>query len=144
MIYVPYEDMELSATIFDNSIIHLQVANIVNLLEVFNETEFGYQVDEKLLLMWSGYEAQLAWYGLLCCKEEEARNTEPISKSRLEWHLDMISSGDFSMEKPPWIGNAKIHESHQSTLIGLNPSFYSSIFPDVRRGLKLVWWQGTK
>lgn len=139
MIYVPFPDWLLTAQCLDDPTIEIEIDNIVNLLENLNETEAAQPVDDRLVEAWRGYETQLAQLGLVCCDEVEARLHQNPRRTRLSWHLECVTSGEFSMDMPPWVGSHEVHRSHQSQLIALNPLVYAPLFPGVPDNLEVVW-----
>lgn len=139
MIYLPHPDFEVSAQAFDSAMLQVNIDNIINLLENFHETEFAQPVDDRQRLAWKDHEVSLCWYGIVLCVEMERRQLHASSRARLEWHLDMASAGAFSMDRPDWVGDERVHTSHQSQLIAHNPRVYAPAFPGIPDNLP-VWW----
>jgi hypothetical protein len=82
--------------------------------------------------MWEGYEPSLAEYGRVVCVEWRRRGYkdtllptfEPLSDARL---------------KPDWLGDMRLHISHQSNLIRKDKEFYTPKFPGVPDNLPYHW-----
>ncbi len=83
--------------------------------------------------MWKGYEHALLQYGQAICTEwirrgyKDSLLEEFISQSHTLWNFDL----------PPWLGDAKFHESHRSNLMRKKPDFYK--FEDTKVMLPYQW-----
>jgi hypothetical protein len=89
--------------------------------------------------MWRGFEPQLCEYGITVCEEWIGRGYRDGTKGKIEWHLDMATSGEYTMEKPPWFGNPDFHRSHQSNLLRKDPAHYGQYFKGVPDDLPYVY-----
>jgi Pyrimidine dimer DNA glycosylase len=81
--------------------------------------------------MWAGYEGALAQYGREICLEWIARGYNDTMLDRF------VCVGDPDL--PPWLGDSRLHISHQSNLVRKNPTYYRIHFPDVPADLPYFW-----
>jgi hypothetical protein len=116
----------------DEATLQMQIDNIINLLENVCETEWAQPIPKTLRASWEGYECFAAYYGELHVEELAERKPLAPDSTRLDFLMDMVTSGDFSMEKPSWFTDPKIHALHQRCLVTLNPRFYCNVFPGVQ------------
>jgi hypothetical protein len=129
--------------------VHLgkQRAEVITILNVLHEVApasgvlYSMQIqNHPAIKMWRGYAVQLCEYGLVMCEEWIKRGYRDVTaKSQIEWHMDMATSGAFTMEKPPWLGDEALHLSHRSNLLRKMPSHYRNFWPDDPDNLQYVW-----
>lgn len=108
------------------------------------ETPFG---NHPLVRMWRGHEPQMLTYGLKllerCTEVDQGIPmqvfTNKANLETLEWALQVETSGEFSMELPPWWGNEAIHAGHLSELIRQRPTHYGNLFPQHPDVLPVIW-----
>jgi hypothetical protein len=142
--FLPYADYLRSAKVLDRQRLgkqRLEVLWIMNSLHEVN-SEPGQPVklaNHPAVRMWRGYEPQLCEYGITVCEEWIARGYRDATKVKLEWHLDMATSGEYTLDKPPWFGRPDVHLSHQSNLLRKDLVYYGQFFRDVPTNLPYVW-----
>lgn len=142
MIWLPYPDFAETVRVLDTTTLSTQRLEILSVLDVIHETDTSGigRAEDRLVDCWRGYEPQLCEFGILIC-EELARRDRPHSaaiQKDLESHLDWATSGEYSMEKPPWFGDIEVHRSHQSGLLRKFPDYYEAFF-DVTDDIEIVW-----
>jgi hypothetical protein len=91
--------------------------------------------DHPVVKIWQGYQCALAEYGAHCCNEWIKRGNpdnllHPFLKVRSE-HGPYI--------RPPWMGDFRLHQSHKSNLIRLDPAYYKKFWPNVPDNLEYFW-----
>jgi hypothetical protein len=86
--------------------------------------------------MWRGHEGCLLRYALAMLDESIARGIKVSSNTehKLYYFIDLISTDSYS--SPVWLGNSKLHLSHQSNLMRKMPEYYKF---DVPNNLE-YWW----
>jgi hypothetical protein len=142
--WLPYPSFQDSVKVLDISTLSAQRLDVLCILDVIHQSNTAGVSDEpaapaRLVAMWEGYEPQLCEYGIEVCEEWARRGYEPDgTQSNLEWHLDMATSGEYTLEKPPWFGDIQVHHAHQSALLRKFPDHYSVYF-DVADDLEMVW-----
>ena len=86
--------------------------------------------------MWKGHEQSLCYYALAGLDVLAERGKE------YPHHMDTFLSlcDSFPNTGPPtWLGNSRLHESHQSNLLRKDPIYYGQFSWDVANDLP-YWW----
>lgn len=80
--------------------------------------------------MWAGYEPALFEYGRVICLEWIARgyNDSLLDKFPQE-----------SIIYPEWLGDERLHISHQANLVRKDPDHYRLYFPEVDETMPYYW-----
>ena len=145
-ILLPYPDYEQTANALTPSILRHQVMDIITTLSVIHETARNLPMYEghPSVMAWEGYAPQLAHFGLVCVEALQVRSLQAAKyRESLDWHLDTATSGEYSMDKPAWFGSPKLHRSHKSVLIRIDPLKYRRIWPSVPANLPEVFPYGS-
>jgi hypothetical protein len=85
--------------------------------------------------MWRGFEYQLAEYGKTICLEWIGRGYKDTCYQKISDLQKQFSDTGL----PPWFGDSKFHEAHQSNLIRKDYKHYKHQFPDAREGLEYIY-----
>lgn len=138
--FLPYADYAESARVLDYRRLGKQRVETFQLLNALDGKTKGW-VNHPAALMWRGYEASLALYGVIVCKEWKRRGYKDTMHERLRdlWEQHRASSEHGYTVDPPWLGNAEFHLSHQSNLIRKDREFYAPLFPGVPEDLPYIW-----
>lgn len=141
MIFLPYPDYQKTAAALAEVTLNHEIFAICELMECVHQTERSQEVDvdSRLLSAWQGHEVSLIELGLTCLDEFAKRGKQLLIRERMAWHMDCATSGEFSMEKPAWVGDDDIHTSHKAKLIRDVPEYYLEKFPGVDANLSVVW-----
>jgi len=138
--FLPYADFEKTARVLDYRRLGKQRVETFQLLNALDGKTKGWAT-HPAALMWRGYEASLALYGTVICKEWKRRGYRDTMHERLAdlylYHRDNSENG--YTEDPPWLGNTDFHLSHQSNLVRKLPEFYAPLFPGVPVDLPYIW-----
>lgn len=139
MIYLPYSDFARSSLALDPTTLGSQVLEILDLLDNLHDVAIKPYINLSLVAAWKGHEPQLCQYNLLCVEALQGQGHTGLSEfERTRWHLECATSGDYTLDKPAWVGDQAIHTSHQSLLLQIDPAFYSKRFR-VSPTLPLIW-----
>jgi hypothetical protein len=85
--------------------------------------------------MWRGYEPALAMYGAAICSEWIQRG---YNDTQLSWFLERMPANEYIV-LPPWLGDERVHISHQSNLIRKDSDYYSPLFEGVSDDVPYYW-----
>ena len=153
-ILVPFSSFEKSAEALkwlDPREYRLQVALVARTLHTLHEiknelslpmTDFVWAEGSKeTLAMWKGYEWHLATYGMLLANQSHYRMHTKHMNFRHTWNV-----GDFQKlymkskktNKPYWLGEKTLHESHQSWLIRFDPHYKHTFGKRVAKAAPLL------
>lgn len=142
MIFLPYSDFTRSTLALDPIILRDQADSILSVLDhLHNDADESY-VNLTLIQLWRGYEPQLCQLGLLTTEALLAQgcNCDPEYLDKFKWHLSNATSGEYTLDKPSWIGDERVHRSHRSVLRRIDHDFYSKRFPE--EGVLPLFWPG--
>jgi hypothetical protein len=142
--FLPYADYQRSAQVLDRQRLGKQRVEVLQILNALHEVNAvpGKPIpwgNHPVTRMWRGYEPQLAEYGITMCEEWINRGYRDSTKSKIEWHLDMASSGDFTLEKPRWFGDPVFHDAHKSNLLRKDPEYYGQFGWTVPNDLPYIY-----
>lgn len=133
--FLPYADFTQSAIALDYRRLGKQRVEVKQLIKAINGESKGW-VNHPAAVMWRGYVPALAVYGMSMCREWIARG---YKDSLLPEFTEIVINNTDGLERPDWIGDARVHLSHQSNLVRKDPAFYRPIFGDIPDDLPYIW-----
>ena len=144
--FLPYADFAASAAALDDRRLGKQRVEALQVLRALTRETYGWK-HHPAVRMWVGHELALASYGLAICAEWVARGhadtcaatmAVDLAAADLPAALPQTELGAES-QLPPWLGDERLHRSHQASLVRKDPSFYSSRFPEADPDLPYYW-----
>ena len=143
--FLPYADFAASAAALDDRRLGKQRVETLQVLRALTRETYGWK-HHPAVKMWVGYEPALAAYGVAVCAEWVARGhadscaatmvqdlaTAGLPAPRPQGHLPDVAV-------PPWLGDERLHRSHQASLVRKDPAFYAPLFPGVDPELPYFW-----
>lgn len=140
-ILVPLPDLIDSSRVFKDNNLFNQVYNISYALDALHLVSRQYLRVNPFVQMWQGFEVVLCEYGLTLA-EEYSRRDDSVRvdsyKEQIMWHMENATSGSFSMDKPSWWGDMRVHLGHQALLLAFDKEYYSQFF-DVSESTQLYF-----
>jgi hypothetical protein len=144
--FLPYPDFERSARVLDAKRLGKQRVETIQVVRALTRPTYGW-ANHPAVLMWKGYEEALGRYGLTCCEvwtEHGFGDTcaVTISADLREFGIHTIrTQGELAAGEalPPWLGQERVHLSHQSALVRKDPEHYRPLFPDVADDVPYAW-----
>lgn len=133
--FLPYEDFTQSARVLDTSRLGKQRVETLQILKALADPAYGWQ-NHPAVVMWREAEWGLIDYGVAICDEWLMRGYQDTCKKQIE---DFFEVFDDSCWEPWWLGDPRLHISHQSNLLRKAPWAYGHLWPDVPRDLE-YWW----
>ena len=127
---MPYADFKETALVLDNKRLGKQRVEAYQIKRVLAGLTVGWR-NHPAVLMWRGYEDALDEYGREMCLEWIRRGYTDNMLERFQHKPRVIL--------PPWLGDSRLHLSHQSNLIRKYPEHYKPIFPDTPDNLEYYW-----
>ena len=143
--FLPYADFPASASALDDRRLGKQRVETLQVLRALTRETYGWK-HHPAVLMWAGYEPALAAYGVAICAEWVARGRADTCAATMRDDLavaglppprSQAALGQALM--PPWLGDERLHRSHQASLVRKDPAFYSARFPDADPELPYHW-----
>lgn len=128
--FLPYPDFGECARVLDYRRLGKQRVEAWQILRALNRTTGGW-VNHPAVLMWRGHEDALNQYGREMCLEWRERGYTDNMLDRF------VCVGRPAL--PKWLGDSRLHLSHQSNLIRKDPEYYKIRFPEVPDNLAYFW-----
>jgi len=133
--FLPYADFRQTALVLDRQRLGKQRVEVKQILKALRGESKGW-TRHPAVLMWRGYETALSLYGMEVCRAWRERGY----KDSLLPEFTAIFVAGPPLEKPPWLGDARIHLSHQSNLIRKDSVYYRPLFGEqVPEDLPYYW-----
>jgi len=131
--FLPYSHFRKSAEVLDYKRLGKQRVETYQILRALDGMTKGW-VNHPATKMWRGYSDALAFYGLIMCNEWVKRGYKDTLAERFINRLPSTR-----IEYPLWLGDERIHISHQSNLIRKAPEIYTPIFGAVPNDIPYYW-----
>ena len=140
--FLPYPDFVAAADVLDRKRLGNQRPEALVILRVCYIPTYGWQ-NHPAVRMWRGYEQALISYGAAICDRWTSLGLRDTVKDKL---LAYAPGGSRTQEElasagwlPPWLGDVRVHRSHQSALVRKEPGWYRQYFPHVPDDLPYFW-----
>lgn len=150
MILLPYPNFAHSVACLDDRLLEKQRIHGTRLMACLNGGGWGLPsawMDHPSARMWRGYRSALGVYMTICSMEWERRSGaranmtpyNPATWLRHGGYPGELVEDARRAASPPWLGDRRLHESHQRTLLYANPEHYRGL------GWRVVpkldyWW----
>jgi hypothetical protein len=144
--FLPYADFAASAAALDDRRLGKQRVEALQVLRALTRETYGWK-HHPAVRMWVGYELALASYGLAICAEWVARGHADTCAATMA--VDLAAAGLPAArpqsalrargQLPPWLGDDRLHRSHQASLVRKDPSFYAPRFPAAAPEVPYFW-----
>ena len=140
--FLPYPDFHRSAAVLDGPRLGKQRVETLQVLRALELSEYGW-VNHPVVRMWRGFTPALVAYGLACVDEWQGRGHADSTRPMI---AEFAPGADRRVlerlgQLPPWLGDERLHVSHQAALLRKDPAFYRPVFGDVEEPTD-YWWPG--
>lgn len=132
--FLPYEDFDQSAKVLDSQRLNKQRVECKQIIKAHYIPSYGWQ-NHPAVKMWRGYDSALIDYALVIhreCERRGIRDKVDIGGWFLRSKAQVENTG-----MPPWMGDERLHRSHQSNLKRKSPILYRQF--DVPVDLPYYW-----
>jgi hypothetical protein len=129
--FLPYADFRKTAQVLDYRRLGKQRVEVLQILKAMRGESKGW-VNHPCTVMWRDYEQALIQYAIVICEEWIARGYKDTLLPRYQAQVTTTNP-----EMPFWLGNKKLHVSHQSNLVRKDSSFYKF---KVQNNLPYIWF----
>lgn len=145
--FLPYPDFAASAAVLDARRLGKQRVEVLQILRALTRAEYGWK-RHPAVRMWHGCTEAVAEYGLTVCREWAARGgadtvAASIGDDLAAAGLPGVPRAQHELARvaalPDWLGDARVHASHQAALVRKDPERYRPLFPDVDPELPYFW-----
>lgn len=134
--FLPYPSFRKSALVLDTRRLGKQRVETLQILNTLHGVSQGWR-NHPVVRMWRGYEDALAVYGLVMSREWQRRGHNDTCFDKIGCFLPAGLRAP--VRRPPWVGDARLHISHQAALVRKLPEHYRPLFPDVDATLEYYW-----
>jgi hypothetical protein len=145
--FLPYPDFAASAAVLDPKRLGKQRVEALQVLRALVRETYGWK-RHPAVRMWVGYAEGVAAYGVATCVEWVARGGADTVAGTIG--VDLAEAGLPSVPRtqeelarsdalPAWIGDERVHVSHQAALVRKDPAYYGALFPGVDPELPYFW-----
>jgi hypothetical protein len=144
--FLPFADFRRSAEVLDRQRLgkqRVEAMQILKVLDLRGKDKPSGWVRHPAVTMWQGYPLALLSYA----REVTARwvtfgyqDTVEKTLDDLMWHGIFFEVAVGGSQMPPWLGDERLHLSHQSNLLRKDPEHYEFLFsPDTPVNLPYLW-----
>lgn len=150
--FVPYADFRRGAESLDDKRLGKQRVEALQIMQVLVRLRWNNAIGEieefqprgwrshPAVLMWQGYEAALLAYQREVCGAWTARGFRDTCYPKTLGLITRWAGGRVpAYVEPSWLGDERLHRSHQSNLIRKDASYYAGRFPGVPEDEPYVW-----
>ena len=127
--FLPLPDFQETAKVLDNRRLGKQRVEAWQIMKVLNGETKGWR-NHPAVLMWKDYEPALYEYGRIICMEWIERGFKDTMLERFPIE---------PVERPLWLGDSRLHISHQANLVRKYPEHYRIHFPEVDETMPYFW-----
>lgn len=137
--FLPYGDFDQSAKCLDHVRLGKQRVETLQILRACLGMTKGW-ISHPAVLMWTGYEAALAVYGLAICSEWTKRGfRDTVAEQLLATASDAGEICCHTPKVPSWLGMRAFHSAHRAALLAKNPDWYSQFGWREQASIQYVW-----
>jgi hypothetical protein len=144
--FLPYPDFAASAAVLDDRRLGKQRVEALQILRAVTRVTYGWK-HHPAVRMWMGYPEAVAAYGLAMCDEWLRRGCADTCAATIR--ADLAEAGlpaphvqaelARGGKLPHWLGDGRLHRSHQAALVRKDPAYYHALFPDADPELPYFW-----
>jgi hypothetical protein len=145
--FLPYPDFTRSARVLDDRRLGKQRVETLQIVRALHREKYGWK-HHPAVLMWRGYDEALGAYGVAICQEWCRRGRADTCETQIVDELAAVGVPtpirtqrelQAAGRLPPWLGNRRLHRSHQSSLLRKDPEWYAAHFGSVPDDLPYHW-----
>jgi hypothetical protein len=137
--FLPYPDFDRSAHSLDSPRLGKQRVETLQILRALTFPSYGW-TNHPATLMWRGHVPALTSYGLSMVDAWTARGAADTTRAQIaEFAPEAAITPSAELALPSWLGDERLHRSHQSNLIRKDRAFYGPQFAGVPDDLEYVW-----
>jgi hypothetical protein len=141
--FLPYPDFAASVAVLDTPRLGKQRVETLQILRALTLPEYGWR-NHPAVLMWRGRIPALVRYGLASVQQWRRRGFPDSTADQIrEFAPEAAGLGQSDLQArgllPSWVGDDRLHRSHQSRLLAKDPAHYRRFFPDVPDDLEYYW-----
>ncbi len=136
IIVLTLEDFDRNARVLDSQRLNKQRVECKQIVKAHTVPGYGWQ-HHPAVKMWRGYDWALLQYAMAIHRECERRSIRDKVDIAGWFLLHLAQLDDPTPGMPPWMGDERLHRSHQSNLKRKSPILYRQF--DVPVDLPYYW-----
>lgn len=139
--FLPFASFTRSASVLDGPRLGKQRVETLQVLRALELPDYGWG-NHPAVRMWRGHTPALVGYGLACVREWTRRGHADSTRALIaEFAPGAFSQTELARQRllPPWLGDPRLHASHQAALVRKAPELYGDVFADVDLALEYHW-----
>jgi hypothetical protein len=132
--FMPYVTFATSANCLDNKRLNKQITECRQIMRALARKRLGMKAgwqSHPAVLMWEGHLGSLQAYHNCCVRAWWDRGYNS--------HTMLAIHGLHDDDLPSWVGDLRLHVSHQANLVRKDPDHYGPLFPYVDPSLPYYW-----
>lgn len=137
--FLPDPSFRISALMLDNQRLGKQRVETLQIMNSLLGIKPGWR-NHPAVKMWRGHEHHLWLYGIQVCLEWRRRGFKDTCLDKMNDLAQRYAEEcGLASPPPPWLGDWRLHFSHQSNLIRKRPDHYGPLFPTTPDDLPYFW-----
>lgn len=141
--FLPYADFDKTAKSLDYKRLGKQRVEGYQILQALEKRRNGITkgawINHPCVKMWTNHEIALTQYCIAMTKEWISRGYNDTMLPRFEAMLESFRQLGYSEADPFWMGDARVHLSHQSNLVKKLADHYAPQFVGVADDMPYYW-----
>ena len=121
--FLPFPSFNDSAHILDRQRLGKQRVEALQIYNALTNPSYGWQ-NHPAVNMWRGHEYALCMYGVVCCLEWKLRGYQDSLLVKFADAMNEFVARGVEYSEPKWLGDERVHLSHQSKLVQKMPEHY--------------------
>ena len=144
--FLPYPDFAESAAVLDDRRLGKQRVETLQVIRALTRETYGWK-RHPAVRMWAGHEEALGAYGAAVCAEWVQRGYADTCAATMGTDLGLVGITTVRDQSrlaaagllPDWLGDDRVHASHQAALLRKDPPHYLAHFAGVDPDQPYFW-----
>lgn len=144
--FLPYPDFAKSAAVLDDRRLGKQRVETLQMIRALTRETYGWK-RHPAVRMWTGHVEALAAYGATVCAEWVRRGYADTCAATMSEDLRLVGIMTVRDQSrlaaagllPSWLGEDRVHASHQAALLRKDTPYYGAHFAGVDADQPYVW-----
>ena len=140
--FLPFPDFVESVSVLDTARLGKQRVETLQILRALTLPEYGWR-NHPAVTMWRGRVPALVLYGLASVAQWRMRSFPDTTADQIaEFAPEVVGLNQADLADggrlPSWVGDERLHRSHQSKLLAKDPAHYGRVLSWRRTGSRVL------